>query len=120
MSSRSVLLLTQSPGNRKAIFDRLTPKTRSLLLSFYRDAHEFIYAEITGAYVSYLEEACLTYEAALEFDPSALVVLQILTEATGHNYLKDAEGVYPLLAAETAIQHAILHRKISLTQNTLP
>ena len=108
------VLRGQSVESRKATFDRLTPKTQALLRSIYGSASNFIYAELTGNYIDYLEEACLTYESALEFDPSADVVLQLLTKATRYDYVGNSIGIYPLLAAETAIRHAIFHRNISL------
>lgn len=98
-----------STGLRKGLYNRLAPKARSFLLSIYGSAEAFICAEETGEYtkVSYLEEACLTYDSALIFLPSVEVVLQILTDNTNYNYMSISPGEFPITRAEMALARAI-------------
>jgi len=94
---------------RAALFNTLSSKTRGFLMEIYGSALNFINAEANGTFegVSHLEEACITFEVGMEFEPSALMVLEILTRTTDYDYITPARDTWPIIAAQDALSHAI-------------
>lgn len=98
-----------SVGYRRSLLDTLSSKTREFLIQIYGSSMGFIYAEENETFeaVNHLEEACLTFEFGMDFEPSATLVLDILTRTTNYDYITPSKNVYPIVAAEGALNHAI-------------
>jgi len=75
----------------------------------YGTAQEFVHAPEYNYDEVYqiLEEACITYESALTFEPSAEVILRSMSDLMDRDYVDEMQKVDPATAARFAIIEGI-------------